>query len=88
MHVPLFASLKGSCSALGPCLPTSSPISTGAYLCFSASHGVSLFAQAPHVRMADEAVCIGPPIALQSYLDADKIMEAAMRTGAQAIHPG
>ncbi|CAN0271384.1 unnamed protein product, partial [Laminaria digitata] len=38
--------------------------------------------------MADEAVWIGPPVALQSYLDADKILEAAVRTGAQAIHPG
>lgn len=44
--------------------------------------------QAPHVRMADEAVCIGPPEALKSYLDADKILDAALRTGAQAIHPG
>lgn len=44
--------------------------------------------QAPHVRMADEAVCIGPPEALKSYLDADKILDAALKTGAQAIHPG
>ncbi|CAM9105086.1 unnamed protein product [Pylaiella littoralis] len=44
--------------------------------------------QAPHVRMADEAVYIGPPEALKSYLDADKILDAALRTGAQAIHPG
>lgn len=44
--------------------------------------------QAPHVRMADEAVCIGPPEALKSYLDADKMLDAALRTGAQAIHPG
>ncbi|CBJ25749.1 propionyl-CoA carboxylase, alpha subunit [Ectocarpus siliculosus] len=44
--------------------------------------------QAPHVRMAGEAVCIGPPEALKSYLDADKILDAALRTGAQAIHPG
>eukprot|EP00752_Nemacystus_decipiens_P004887 g4447.t1 len=44
--------------------------------------------QAPHVRMADEAVCIGPPEALKSYLDADKILEAALQTGAQAVHPG
>eukprot|EP00903_Cladosiphon_okamuranus_P010822 g10223.t1 len=44
--------------------------------------------QAPHVRMADEAVCIGPPEALKSYLDAEKILEAALQTGAWAIHPG
>lgn len=44
--------------------------------------------QAPHVRMADEAVCIGPPPALQSYLDADKILKAAQATGSQAVHPG
>ena len=49
---------------------------------------VHLTCQAPHVRMADEAVCIGPPEALKSYLDADKILEAALQTGAQAIHPG
>lgn len=44
--------------------------------------------KAPHVRMADEAVCIGPPVAAHSYLNADKIMAAALKTGAQAIHPG
>ncbi|CAN0531568.1 unnamed protein product [Scytosiphon promiscuus] len=38
--------------------------------------------------MAEEAVWSRPPVALQSYLDADKILEAAVRTGAQAIHPG
>ncbi|TJY60861.1 acetyl-CoA carboxylase biotin carboxylase subunit [Sinimarinibacterium sp. CAU 1509] len=41
-----------------------------------------------HVRMADEAVCIGPPPAAESYLVAEKIIEAARRSGAQAIHPG
>ncbi|CAF2124270.1 unnamed protein product [Rotaria magnacalcarata] len=41
-----------------------------------------------HVRMADEAIHIGPPQALQSYLRKDKIIEAAKRTNAQAIHPG
>ncbi len=45
-------------------------------------------ARAVHVRMADEGVCIGPAPASQSYLDADKIIEAAKRTGCQAIHPG
>ncbi len=41
-----------------------------------------------HVRLADEAVEIGPAPAVQSYLRAEKILEAAKATGAQAIHPG
>ena len=41
-----------------------------------------------HVRMADEAVAIGPPPAVDSYLRIDAIIDAAQRTGAQAIHPG
>lgn len=41
-----------------------------------------------HVRYADEAVCIGPAPSSQSYLVIDKIIDAALRTGAQAIHPG
>ncbi len=45
-------------------------------------------ANAPHVRYADEAVHIGPPPSAQSYLLGDKIIEAAKKTGAQAIHPG
>ena len=45
-------------------------------------------ANARHVRMADEAVLIGPPAARESYLVAERIIEAAKRTGAQAIHPG
>jgi acetyl-CoA carboxylase, biotin carboxylase subunit len=44
--------------------------------------------RAPHVREADEAICIGPPPSNQSYLVGDKIIEAAKATGAQAIHPG
>ncbi len=40
------------------------------------------------VEMADEAVLIGPPPAAQSYLLGDRIIEAATRTGAEAIHPG
>ncbi|MGE3142700.1 MAG: acetyl-CoA carboxylase biotin carboxylase subunit [Hyphomonadaceae bacterium] len=40
------------------------------------------------VDMADEGVFIGPPPAAQSYLVADKIIEAARKTGAEAIHPG
>ncbi len=41
-----------------------------------------------HVRLADEAVEIGPAPAAQSYLRADRILDAARATGAQAIHPG
>ncbi len=44
--------------------------------------------QSPHVRFADEAVCIGPAPSSQSYLRQDKIIEAARQTGAQGIHPG
>jgi acetyl-CoA carboxylase biotin carboxylase subunit len=40
------------------------------------------------VRLADEAVCVGPPPGRQSYQNAAAIIEAARRTGAQAIHPG
>lgn len=43
---------------------------------------------APFVRYADEAICIGPPPSSESYLKIDKIIDAALRTGAQAIHPG
>ncbi|MCW7536758.1 urea carboxylase [Aquabacterium sp. A7-Y] len=45
-------------------------------------------ADAAHVALADVAVCIGPPPAAQSYLDADRIIAAARDTGAGAIHPG
>ena len=41
-----------------------------------------------HVRMADEAVHIGPPPANQSYIVIDKIMAAIKETGAEAVHPG
>lgn len=41
-----------------------------------------------HVTLADEAVCIGPAPASQSYLNIEKILEVAQATGAQAIHPG
>jgi propionyl-CoA carboxylase alpha subunit len=41
-----------------------------------------------HVRMADEAVGIGPPPAAQSYLLIDRIVEACRSTGAEAVHPG
>lgn len=45
-------------------------------------------ADAMHVRMADESVCIGPPSASQSYLSFPAIISACEVTGAQAIHPG
>ena len=41
-----------------------------------------------HVKMADEAVHIGPPPANQSYIVIDKVMDAIRQTGAQAVHPG
>jgi propionyl-CoA carboxylase alpha chain len=41
-----------------------------------------------HVRMADEAVHIGPPPASESYIAIDSIMEAIRQTGADAVHPG
>ncbi|WP_197916281.1 acetyl-CoA carboxylase biotin carboxylase subunit [Thiosulfatihalobacter marinus] len=44
--------------------------------------------QALHVKMADEAVHIGPPPANQSYIVIDKVMDAIRQTGAQAVHPG
>jgi len=45
-------------------------------------------AGAPHVEMAGEAVHIGPSPAAESYLDGSRIIEAALSTGAKAIHPG
>ncbi len=44
--------------------------------------------RARHVRYADRAVRIGAPPASESYLRADRILEAALATGAQAVHPG
>ena len=44
--------------------------------------------RAPHVREADEAVLVGPPPSSQSYLVGERLIEVALRTGAQAIHPG
>ncbi len=43
---------------------------------------------AMHVRLADEAVCIGPPASRDSYLNVAAILSAATITGAEAIHPG
>jgi len=45
-------------------------------------------AKAPHVQMADEAVCIGPSPVNESYLVQEKILQAAQASGAEAIHPG
>jgi propionyl-CoA carboxylase alpha chain len=41
-----------------------------------------------HVEMADDAVLIGPPAAAESYLVVDRIVEACVRTKAEAVHPG
>ncbi len=43
---------------------------------------------APHVHMADEAYCIGPPSAIESYLRVDKIIDIARKSGADSVHPG
>jgi propionyl-CoA carboxylase alpha chain len=45
-------------------------------------------ARALHVEMADEKLHIGPPPAAQSYLLIDRIVEACLKTGAEAVHPG
>lgn len=53
---------------------------------------VAVFSEADryalHVRHADEAVCIGPPAASESYLRGDKIIEVCRQLGVDAIHPG
>src|ERR671927_198616 len=45
-------------------------------------------ADAMHVRLADESVCIGPPPARDSYLNIPQILAACEITGAEAVHPG
>jgi len=53
---------------------------------------VAVFSEAdrgtPHVEFADRAICIGPAQAALSYLNIDAIIDAAKRTGADAVHPG
>ena len=53
---------------------------------------VAVFSEADdsslHVTAADESICIGPPLSSKSYLNRDAILNAAIKTGAQAIHPG
>ncbi|MBW1780949.1 MAG: acetyl-CoA carboxylase biotin carboxylase subunit [Deltaproteobacteria bacterium] len=53
---------------------------------------VAVFSEADvdslHLTLAEEQVCIGPPISAKSYLNMDSILDAAARTGADAIHPG
>jgi acetyl-CoA carboxylase, biotin carboxylase subunit len=44
--------------------------------------------RALHVRMADEAICVGPPASSESYLSIERVLDAARQTGADAIHPG
>jgi 3-methylcrotonyl-CoA carboxylase alpha subunit len=44
--------------------------------------------KAPHVRLADQAVCIGPAAASESYLRSERILQAAAQTRARAVHPG
>ena len=41
-----------------------------------------------HVRHADESVCIGPPMSAKSYLNMEAILEAAKKSGVEAVHPG
>jgi len=53
---------------------------------------VAIFSEAdrnaPHVRFADEAVCVGPPPSNQSYLQVEKIIEVCKELGVEGIHPG
>lgn len=55
-------------------------------------HSIAVYSEADrhalHVRMADEAYFIGPPVAAQSYLHVPTLIDVAQRSGAQAIHPG
>jgi 3-methylcrotonyl-CoA carboxylase alpha subunit len=55
-------------------------------------HTIAVYSEADrharHVRLADEAVLVGPPPARESYLDVGRIIEAARRARAEAVHPG
>ncbi|WP_325895184.1 acetyl-CoA carboxylase biotin carboxylase subunit [Grimontia sp. NTOU-MAR1] len=55
-------------------------------------HTVQIYSEADKeslaVKLADEAICIGAPMANQSYLCGDKVIQAAKQSGADAIHPG
>ncbi len=44
--------------------------------------------EALHAQLADETICIGPPSPKESYLNVERILSAAVSTGAEAIHPG
>src|SRR5216110_862556 len=50
--------------------------------------GISADADAMHVRLADESVCIGPPPSKDSYLNVPALLAACEITGADAVHPG
>jgi acetyl-CoA carboxylase biotin carboxylase subunit len=56
------------------------------------SRSVAVYSEADekclHLKLADEQVCIGPPVSAGSYLNIDRILDAARTTGADAIHPG
>jgi len=55
-------------------------------------HAIAVYSEAdataPHVLIADEAVCVGPAASAQSYLNGERIVEAARHLGAEAVHPG
>ena len=55
-------------------------------------HSIAIFSEADrharHVRLADEAHCVGPAPASESYLDIERVLEVARRSHAEAVHPG
>jgi 3-methylcrotonyl-CoA carboxylase alpha subunit len=55
-------------------------------------HSIAIFSEADrharHVRLADEAHCVGPAPASESYLDIERVLEVARRSRAEAVHPG